>query len=157
MNAELLASLVDERDVRSTLVRFGLAVDGYDMVALADVFTQDAHVDYGPGRGGPRAGRGAVVERIAEGQAQFRRTHHQLGQSQIDVDGDIARAVSYVTAWHEDWDGAISEVRLRYVDVVRREPDRWRISERRAVASGTVGFPDTEWNYVPRALPAGRA
>lgn len=152
-----LRAVVDEREVRRALARFCTTVDEYDMTALADVFTADAAVDYGPGRGGPRQGRDAVVERIAGGQAAFRRTHHQLGQSLIDVDGDIAHAVTYVTAWHEDWDGRPSEVRLRYVDELRREDGRWRISRRRALASGAVGFDGTAWDYVPRHLPPGRS
>lgn len=144
--------------VRRTLATFCLRVDEYDMKALTDLFTVDCHVDYGPGRGGPRDGRDAVISRIARGQAEFRRTHHQLGQSMIDIDGDLAHAVTYVTAWHEYWEGGTSEVRLRYVDDLRHDDDgRWRILRRIVVASGILGFPDVEWNYVPRALPDGRA
>jgi ketosteroid isomerase-like protein len=138
--------------VRRTLATFCLRVDEYDMPGLADVFTVDCHVDYGPGRGGPQDGRESVVARITRGQAEFRRTHHQLGQSLVDVHGDLAHATTYVTAWHEDWDGATSEVRLRYIDTLRRDHDgRWRILRREVMASGIVGFPGVEWNYVPRA------
>ncbi len=140
--------------VRRTVATFCLRVDEYDMPGLADVFTVDCRVDYGPGRGGPLAGRAAVVARIARGQAEFRRTHHQLGQSVVDLDGDLAHAITYVTAWHEDWEGGVSEVRLRYLDDLRRDDDgRWRILRRDVVASGIVGFPGVEWNYVPRQRP----
>jgi ketosteroid isomerase-like protein len=151
-----LDELADLEALRRTLATFCLRVDEYDLPALADVFTGDAHVDYGPGRGGPRDGRSAVVARIADGQSEFRRTHHQLGQSVIDLDGDEAHAVTYVTAWHEDWAGHVSEVRLRYVDDLRREERTWRIARRAVLASGAVGFDGTDWNYVPRTIPASR-
>lgn len=144
--------------IRRTLAEFCLRVDEYDMAGLADVFAADCHVDYGPGRGGPQSGRDAVIARIARGQAEFRRTHHQLGQSVIDVDDHRAHAITYVTAWHEDWDGATSEVRLRYLDELGLNADeRWRITRRTVLASGIVGFAGVKWNYVPRALPPGRA
>ena len=144
--------------VRRTLATFCLRVDEYDIVGLADVFAVDCHADYGPGRGGPQDGRDAVVARIARGQAEFRRTHHQLGQSVVDIDGGLAHAVTYVTAWHEDWDGGTSEVRLRYVDDLRHDDDgRWRIRRRVVLASGIVGFPGVDWSYVPRARPADRS
>jgi ketosteroid isomerase-like protein len=150
--------LVALEAIRRILGAFCLRVDEYDMDGLADVFAEDCHVDYGPGRGGPQDGRAAVVARIARGQAEFRRTHHQLGQIVVDVEGDLAHAVTYVTAWHEDWEGGTSEVRLRYVDDLRHDEDgRWRIERRTVLASGIVGFPGVEWNYVPRALPAQRS
>lgn len=151
-----IEELSDLEAVRRVLASFCMSVDEYDMAALVEVFTADAQVDYGPGRGGPRTGRAAVVERIATGQSEFRRTHHQLGQSVIDLDADHAHAATYVTAWHEDWDGQPSEVRLRYLDDLRRDAGTWRIARRVVHASGAVGFPATAWNYVPRATPPAR-
>lgn len=153
MMAEELAAL---EAVRRVVARFCVAVDEYDMDGVADVFTTDAQVDYGPGRGGPCLGRVAVVERIAGGQAEFRRTHHQIGQSLVDLDGARAHAITYVTAWHEDWHGQPSEVRLRYLDDLRLETGIWRIAARIAHVSGAVGFPETEWKYVQRTVPVGR-
>ena len=83
-------------------------VDEYDIDAVAELFTPDCVTDYGPGRGGRVTGRAAVRDRIAAGQAQFRRTHHQLGQSRVSfdpADPNRATAVTYVTASHEEWDG----------------------------------------------------
>jgi SnoaL-like domain len=148
-----VADLQARSDIARTLAEFCLRVDEYDIAGLDTVFTEDCEVDYGPGRGGPRSGRATVLARIAEGQAQFRRTHHQLGQSVVDLDGDTAHAVTYVTAWHLERDETVSEVRLRYVDDLRRTPAGWQIARRTVQASGIVGFPGVPWVWVPRGEP----
>ena len=99
-------------------------------------------------------GRDAIRARIASGQAEFRRTAHVLGQSLVEIEGHHAEGVTYVTAWHEWPDGRQDALRLRYVDVFRRdEGRRWLIAERRVEAMGVEGFEGTEWNWVTRAEP----
>lgn len=151
--AAAVGRLEDRAGVARTLAEFCFRVDEYDIAGLDAVFTEDCEVDYGPGRGGPKHGRPAVTARIAEGQAQFRRTHHQLGQSLVDLDGDFAHAVTYVTAWHLERDETVSEVRLRYVDDLRRTPAGWRIARRTVQAAGIVGFEGVPWVWVPRGEP----
>jgi hypothetical protein len=153
VTGELARELTDRYEIGRLLATFCARIDEYDMDAVAGVFTEDCEVDYGPGRGGPRFGRGQVRDRIAEGQRGFRRTHHQLGQSIVELHGDQAHAMTYVTAWHEEHDGSVSEARLRYLDDLRRGPDGWLIARRRVLASGVVGFPGVPWNWVPRREP----
>jgi ketosteroid isomerase-like protein len=149
-----LQQLQDRVDIASTLATFCARVDEYDIEAVSLLFTEDCEVDYGPGRGGPQSGRSAVRNRIAKGQAQFRRTHHQLGQSLVELEGTLAHALTYVTAWHEENDDSISEVRLRYVDDLVKTPAGWLISRRSVLASGIVGFAGVPWNWVPRQTPS---
>jgi uncharacterized protein (TIGR02246 family) len=149
--------LTETRDrlaIADVLAAFCERVDEYDIAGLAEVFTEDCSTDYGPGRGGPVSGRTQVLARIARGQAEFRRTHHQLGQSRVRLTGDEATAVTYVTATHEHRDGARSRVHLRYLDLLRRTDGGWRIAERRAEAAVVEGMPGTEWVWVSRAEPA---
>jgi hypothetical protein len=40
-------------------------------------------------------------------QVRFRHTSHQLGQSLVDINGDMARALTYVIAWHQTWNGDV--------------------------------------------------
>jgi hypothetical protein len=143
----------DRIAIARTLAMFCIRVDEYDIDGVGAVFTEDCEVDYGPGRGGPRSGRADVTARIASGQAQFLRTHHQLGQSVVDLDGDTARALTYVTAWHLERTYTTSEARLRYVDELRRTAAGWQISRREVMALGIVGFPGVEWNWVLRGEP----
>ena len=123
---------------------------------MAATFAEDAVTDYGAGRGGRVEGRAAIRARIAAGQAEFRRTAHVLGQSLVEIQGHRAEGVTYVTAWHEWHDGRQAALRLRYIDVFRRdEGRRWLIAERRVEAMGVEGFEGTEWNWVARAHPGG--
>jgi len=152
--ARALAQLQDRQAIADVLAAFCERVDEYDIAGLADVFTEDCLTDYGPGRGGPVTGLPAVQARIARGQAEVRRTHHQLGQSRVTLDGDGATAVTYVTASHEHRDGTRSRVHLRYLDRLRRTAAGWRIAERRAHAAVVEGMEGTAWIWVPRAEPA---
>jgi ketosteroid isomerase-like protein len=151
-------SLAARAEIGDVLAAFCERIDEYDWQGAADLFAQDCLVDYGPGRGGPVHGRAACAERFRKGQSEFRLTHHQLGQSRIRVDetGEQASAATYVTAWHEDWDGDRSVVRLRYVDAFVRTGEGWRIATRHVLAAGIEGFAGVSWNWVPRARPTGR-
>lgn len=153
--AETLAARAEIVDLIAT---FCERIDIYDWQGAVDVFAEDCLVDYGAGRGGPVRGRAACAERFRKGQGEFRLTHHQLGQSRITVaaDGQHGAATTYVTAWHEDWDGERSVVRLRYLDTVTRIADGWQIATRHVYAAGIEGFEGVEWNWVPRAQPGGQ-
>ena len=148
-----LSTLLAAEAVREVLARYCERLDEYDLDGTAATFTDDVVTDYGPGRGGRVEGRVAVRDRIARGQSTFRRTHHQLGQSRIEIEGTTANAVTYVTAWHELWDGSRATVYLRYCDRLERRADEWLIADRRVEASGVVGFEGVEWTWVQRRPP----
>ena len=149
----MLQGLADRQAIADVLALFCERIDAYDIAGVAELFTEDCVVDYGPGRGGERRGRAALAERLRQGQGQFHRTCHQLGQIRAEVDGDTASTVTYVTAWHELWDGGRETVRLQYRDRFRRLAEGWRISERRVLALGIEGFEGVPWNWLPRAEP----
>lgn len=137
------------------LARFCEHVDEYDIDAMGEVFTEDCVTDYGPGRGGRVEGRAATMARIASGQAAFRRTHHQLGQHRVRPAGETSYLVTtYVTAWHERWDGLKETLCLRYLDRVVLFEGEYRIAERKALAAVTHGFEGVPWEWVPRRRPA---
>ncbi|MEM7285756.1 MAG: nuclear transport factor 2 family protein [Actinomycetota bacterium] len=149
-----LDELLDRQAIADVLARYCRTLDEYDLDAMAATFTEDAVTDYGEGRGGRVEGRGAIRARIAAGQAEFRRTAHVLGQSLVEIEGHRAEGITYVTAWHEWPDGRQDALRLRYVDVFRRdEGRRWLIAERRVEAMGVEGFEGTDWNWVTRSAP----
>jgi len=149
-----LRSLLLERRIMQTLARYCTCLDGYDIEGVMACFTPDATADYGPGRGGLVQGREAIAARIARGQADFRRTHHQLGQVAIVLRRHTASATSYVTAWHERSDGTQEVLCLRYVDRLRQVEEAWLISHRQVHVSFVDGFPGTRWRWVRRRRPA---
>jgi ketosteroid isomerase-like protein len=124
-----LPLLLDRAAIADVLALYCKRIDEYDIDGLAELFTEDVTTDYGPGRGGPVAGRQQVRDLISRGQAEVRRTHHQLGQSRLEIDGDTASALTYVTAWHRD--GTRSCARLRYIDQLQQTPPAWLITSRR--------------------------
>ena len=147
----------DRATIADLMALYCERVDDYDIDAVAELFTPDCVTDYGPGRGGRITGRAAVRDRIAAGQAQFRRTHHQLGQSRVSFDPadlDRATAVTYVTASHEEWDGRQWRAHLRYLDVLAQTPAGWRLAERRVHAAVIENRPEIDWMWVPRLAPA---
>jgi len=145
-----LTSLLEREDIRRVLAMYCLRLDEGDIAGVIACFAEDATADYGPGRGGLVVGAGAIGERIAGGQSAFRRTHHQLGQIYIECVGTEARALSYITAWHERYSGEREVVCLRYIDLLKRAGSRWAIATRRVETSFVDGFPGTDWNWVAR-------
>ena len=146
----------DRATIADLMALYCERVDEYDIDAVAELFTLDCVTDYGPGRGGRVTGRAAVRDRIAAGQAQFRRTHHQLGQSRVSfdpADPNRATAVTYVTASHEEWDGRRWRAHLRYLDVLAQTPAGWRLAERRVHAAVIENRPEIDWMWVPRLAP----
>jgi len=148
-----LQTVLESNKIRELLANYCIWLDEGNIAAVAQCFSHDATADYGPGRGGVIVGPKAIGERIAAGQSVFRRTHHQLGQTRLDLAGQEAAALTYVTAWHERFTGEQEILCLRYIDQLRKDDAVWSIAARRVEAAFAQGFPGTAWNWVHRAGP----
>jgi hypothetical protein len=144
------SSTTDREQICDLLACYCESLDEYDVATMAACFAADATTDYGPGRGGLVSGREAIAQRIADGQAVFSHTHHQLGQIRVKLSGDAAQSLSYVTAWHERISGERDILCLRYLDSLRREGGHWLICARRIEVSWVDGFPGVQWPWVQR-------
>ncbi|WP_076999532.1 nuclear transport factor 2 family protein [Variovorax sp. KK3] len=154
MDAQLRVT-TDRQAIAEVLAAYCQRLDEYDIDAVGQIFAEDGVMDQGPGRGGPIRGRARIVAGMKERQARFRRTAHHLGQSSIRVDGSVARALTYVTAWHQTWDMQKQTAYLRYVDSLVRSPDgSWQIVHRVSQAMGVDGFDEAQWNWVDRHAPS---
>lgn len=142
--------LIDRQKIRDLMTEYCMRLDEYDPDGLVMCFTADGVMNQGPGRGGPVTGRAPIAKGVRERQAIFKRTCHHLGQNTVKIDGDTAGSVTYVTAWHEEWDGTVRVAHLRYVDVLRKVDGDWKIAERSSRAMGVTGFEDAMWNWVER-------
>ncbi|MDH4277967.1 MAG: nuclear transport factor 2 family protein [Acidimicrobiia bacterium] len=154
----------DRIAIGDLLARYCDRLDAYDIDGVAACFTDDARADYGPGRGGEIVSRQAIGDRIRDGQAAFRRTHHQLGHSTITFDGTFdgddptrAAAVTAAMTWHERWAGERELLALRYVDELLRVDGVWLIDRRRVEISIVDGFEGTSWYWWPRREPVDKA
>lgn len=153
MMANPIDELLDRQRINDLLAEYCQCLDEYDIEGVAACFSDDAVADYGAGRGGEIRGREAIAKRIAKGQAAFRRTHHQLGQVRIRLDGPNAKSTSYQMTWHELQSGKKDLVCLRYLDRLRRFDGKWLITYRRVEVTLVDGFEGTEWSWVARRQP----
>jgi ketosteroid isomerase-like protein len=113
--------------IQQVLVRYANAIDELDFDALASVFTPDARASYA---GGPwLVGLDAIVEYISPLRS-FGASFHFMGNMQIDVDGDRARASTRSLTHLVAADGVLHARALRYRDQLIRTGEGWRITER---------------------------
>jgi hypothetical protein len=150
-----LQALEDRAAIADLAHEYARLVDACEPEQVAQLFTEDARVDYGVGLGGPKRGREAVVRLLGALKA-FERTHHHIANHQIRLDGaDRATGIAYVIAWHLLPEArAVGRPRTalafgRYEDEYVRTDDGWRFAARRIALHGHENF-EAQWNWVPR-------
>jgi hypothetical protein len=127
----------DWHQIEQVLARFCTAVDRMDFDLLRRCFHPDAHADFGAFVKGPADDYLAYVA-SDDGLPSLDRTMHQLGNVKFEIDGDVAHAESYVTAYHEGpadhpWCKGFVVVWARYVDRLEKREGRWAIASRTCV------------------------
>ncbi len=125
-----LQALQDRNDITDVLYRYSASVDSFDTEGVRSALADDIWAQYG--NGDPVAGGDALAGWIAEATATIIWQHHLLNVYQVNIDGDRASALSYLTSYQvfkENPDAAIILV-ARYHDELRRTPAGWRISKR---------------------------
>jgi SnoaL-like domain len=91
--------LVDRAEIHDVLVRYSRGLDRVDMALVRDAFHDDAWIDFpdevyvGPVKG--------FCEFLSKEMPSFVRTRHNLGNSLVELDGDVAFVETYLTADHE--------------------------------------------------------
>ena len=109
------------------------AIDRKDWEKLgSQVFTEELDMDFVTWQA--RSPEEAV-EHISAFLDRCGRTQHLLGSYHVEIDGDVARARTYVRAFHlgtGDLKGETYEMAGEYRDELRRTEDGWRIAVRRA-------------------------
>ena len=126
-----LQLLVDKQDITEVLYRYCRGIDRRDYELVRSCYQADAIDDHGDFRG-------SVDEFLAyvqRGLPVFERTMHFIGNVLIDVDGDTARAESYIVAHHHLATSRSKPERdfsvgLRYVDDFARDRGSWLIAAR---------------------------
>jgi SnoaL-like domain len=123
-------ALLDRQQVTDVLHRYSAAVDSFDPEILRGVLADDIWAQYGNGE--PVEGGDRLAEWITGATATVIWQHHLLSVYQVAVDGDHAKALSYLTSFQvfsETPDAAVVLV-ARYHDELRRNPQGWQISRR---------------------------
>lgn len=145
--AARLSALEAERDIADTISRYSHAIDyGLDDEWL-DCFTADGMIEVRSGAGrtsgraagspplgreGTHTGREQLLGFIhAQSRPPDAWHKHVVSQTRIQLDGNSARAISYLIRV-DDAAGSLHVYSMgRYIDTLVRSPDgRWRIAER---------------------------
>lgn len=154
MNEDKLQYLLDRQSIRDTLLRHGMCFDECNLDGLDEVWAADCRRDDGPERGGMVMGRDALKKKLAKAMHQFNWTHHQLGESFIEIEGDTATSMTFVACWHEMRNGDRCWGTARYYDELRRDGERWLLTLRRLVMTGAEGAISGHGGvWVNRQLP----
>lgn len=114
--------------IEQVLRRYYRGIDRLDEDCLQDVWAPDAIVDYGEGEILARTWSHEVLQRLRA----WDRTTHLTANTIVDVEGDRAKAETYVVAQHQT-DGPPPRWMLvagRYHDQFIRTGDSWRIENR---------------------------
>jgi uncharacterized protein (TIGR02246 family) len=124
-----LALLLDERELRTLILRFGAALDHKDWAAYAETFAVDGEFEI---MGQRRAGRAAIAAGPERDLSKFARLQHIIANETIDVDGDEASGQWYLLGIHVpsgDRPSEHSDIGGRYRFRARRTAEGWRFAE----------------------------
>lgn len=144
---ELSAREISDRlQIQDLLVRYTRAIDSRDWALLDTCFLPDAQVDYSA-TGGVAGSYPEVRAWLAKALAPFPITVHYITNSQVELDGDRARARTLVLnpMFFANPDGSLHDftVGATYVDELVWTDDGWRIARR-----------SEEAGYMQGRLPA---
>jgi 3-phenylpropionate/cinnamic acid dioxygenase small subunit len=134
MNSPLSMSEISDRlQIQDLLTRYAVAVDNKDWALLDSCFVADAYIDY-TSTGGRKGPYPEVRKWLAQVLAPFAITLHYIGNTMLEIDGDRARARTYL--WNpmgfQKADGELHwfTVSAQYVDELVRTNEGWLIGRR---------------------------
>jgi 3-phenylpropionate/cinnamic acid dioxygenase small subunit len=122
--------LVDRQQIADVLYRYASTIDYKDYTTMRTLFTDDAVGKYGDAE--PIHGADKIIAWIDSMTQDRAWQHHKLTVYHIDVDGDVAKTLTYHTSHQttvDDPDRVIVIV-ARYKDSLRREGGTWKIFDK---------------------------
>lgn len=132
----------DRTAIAGLLYAYAWHFDRNEPEELAELFSSDAMVDYGPEMANI-GGRQNIAATVAGGLAEiFAATSHHISNVRIIPDGaDRAASTAYVYAWHRYRSGAPDGYLWgQYHCRHRRTEQGWRIAEMVLRGAGTQDF-----------------
>ena len=153
-----LQRLVDRQEIVDVLLRYVRGADRRDGALMHSCYHADAVDEHGmfdgPGH--------EFVDRLMASRPGRGITNHMLGQSLIEIEGEMAVAETYFLALHRLLgDASLSErdfiLAGRYIDRFERRDGVWKIAHRRAVLDQMRMDPAADdWNGSTLAGKAHR-
>lgn len=159
-----LKVLLDREHIRDCIVRLARGEDRRDAALIKASCWPDATIDFGVFSGS----FDKYLEWVVPGSPAIPVTLHTLGQSFIELTGDVAQAETHVTSYHrvnmgtEERDTVIGG---RYLDRLEKRGSKWRIAGRTMLydwfrdfgvsvdwSQGVMGLPFSADHYTGRAV-----
>ncbi|WAH97752.1 nuclear transport factor 2 family protein [Arthrobacter sp. MMS18-M83] len=126
-----LDDVIAQQEIQNVLLRYFRAMDRVGNEIGYSIFHDDGVGDYGPGIfSGP--GR-ELIEWLNVYNRTLITSHHQMSNSTIEVNGDLAASETYVNATlirQEGGDYMVRSVYGRYIDKLSKRDGRWAIDSR---------------------------
>jgi hypothetical protein len=157
-------ALIDKEAIRDCIARLARGEDRRDPAVLSACFWPDSGFDYAMYKGEfPE-----YLAWVTPGADAITNTQHVLGQTVIDLDGNTARAETYVISYHrvdmgEETGERDTCIGGRYLDVMERRDGKWAIAHRTMLydwyqdwgqsadwSQGIMGYPFHGPNYTGR-------
>jgi hypothetical protein len=125
-----LEEMLDRADVTDTLYRYCSTIDRRDMAGVRDTLADDVRAKYG--NADWIEGGDVLVGWIDQATQATLWQHHMLSVYHVDVDGDVATALTYHTShqMYADAPDVAAVIIARYHDRLVRTAWGWRISEK---------------------------
>lgn len=159
-----LKALLDREQIRVCLARLARGEDRRDAALITASYWRDSITDYGVFKGS----FDEYLAWVVPGSPAIPVTQHQLGQSFIELDEEVARVETHVTSYHrvdmgsEQRDTVIGG---RYLDRLEKRGGEWRIAQRTMLydwfqdfgasvdwSQGVMGLPFSGDHYTGRAV-----
>lgn len=157
-------ALIDKEAIRDCIARLARGEDRRQPDVLSACFWPDSTFDYAMYKGSfPE-----YLAWVTPGADAITNTQHVLGQTVIDLDGDSARAETYVISYHRvDMGESVGErdtcIGGRYLDTLQKRDGTWAIAHRTMLydwyqdwgasadwSTGIMGYPFHGPNYTGR-------
>lgn len=157
-------ALIDKEAIRDCIARLARGEDRRQPDVLSACFWPDSTFDYAMYKGSfPE-----YLAWVTPGADAITNTQHVLGQTVIDLDGDSARAETYVISYHRvDMGESVGErdtcIGGRYLDRLKKRDGTWAIAHRTMLydwyqdwgasadwSNGIMGYPFHGPNYTGR-------
>jgi hypothetical protein len=161
---EELRALLERDKIRECVTRLARGEDRRDAKLISASYWPDSTTDYGVFIGS----FDKYLAWVVPGSPAIPVTQHVLGQSIIDVAGNVARVETHVTSYHrvnmgtEERDTVIGG---RYLDRIEKRGGEWRIASRVMLydwfqdfgksvdwSKGVMGMPFSADHYSGRAV-----
>ena len=152
-----LQLVIDKQEIRDLSGTYMRGLDRLQKALVLSVFHDDARTDYGFFKGSAADFAEFAIGTLKDHHAN----HHFIGQTNIDVEGDIAFGEVYFQAFHrivEDREEKDLFISGRYVDRYEKRNGVWKISFRAELADWARTDPATDvfMKNTPDALFGAR-